>query len=435
MTMGIFHLILTIFFVPLLVIAQINPDAVESRKLELEQELKNYEQQISQYQDLVQQKQQEGDSLKRDIDILNAKISSAKLAIKARDLSIKKLSQEIQQKSENISFLSGEMGKTKAVLSDFLRRINERDNFSPVEIALVYQDINLFFNEVESTSQLQSSLHNSLGRFENLKGEEETARDDLIDKKSEELELRSIQELQKKKLDADETEKQQILKFTKGLEAGYQKILDANKKSAATIKSQLFLLTGSPDIPFGKAVEYANLAEKHTGVRPAFLLAVITEESNLGQNVGKGNWKEDLSHKKCAKQRTAFVEITSELGLNPDLMPVSKKVWYGYCGGAMGPAQFIPTTWILYKNLVSKITGNNPPSPWDPKDAFVASALLLSDNGARAGNPDSEWKAAMKYLAGANWKKSAYRFYGDDIMAIAVKYQDQIDIIQSLAQR
>jgi len=293
----------------------------------------------------------------------------------------------------------------------------------------------LFLNEVESINQIQSSLQDSLGRFENLKVEEEGAREDLLDKKNEQLELRSLQELQKKKLDIDEVEKQKILKTTKGKEAEYQKVLNDKKKSAATIKSQLFLLTGSPDIPFEKAVEYANLAEKHTGIRPAFLLAVITEESNLGQNVGKGNWKEDLSHSRCASQRTAFVEITSELGLNPDLMPVSKKAWYGYCGGAMGPAQFIPTTWQLFKKSVSKITGNIPPNPWDPKDAFVASALLLRDNGAKAGNTQSEWKAAMKYLAGVNWNKSAYRFYGDDIMAIAVKYQEQIDIIQSLAIR
>ena len=63
-----------------------------------------------------------------------------------------------------------------------------------------------------------------------------------------------------------------------------------------------------------KAVEYANLVWKMLKVRPAFLLGVIREESNLGANVGKGNWKEDLyncyiklGHKTSAeKQKTAF---------------------------------------------------------------------------------------------------------------------------------
>ena len=96
----------------------------------------------------------------------------------------------------------------------------------------------------------------------------------------------------------------------------------------------------------------------------------------------------------------------------------------------MGPAQFMPVTWQGYKNAVAKRTGNNPPSPWDPKDAFMAAALLLKDNGAKAGNYNAEWTAAMKYLAGANWNKKAYRFYGDDVLAIAGKYQEQIDLLQ-----
>ena len=121
--------------------------------------------------------------------------------------------------------------------------------------------------------------------------------------------------------------------------------------------------------------------------------------------------------------------ITSELGLDPNLMPVSKRTWYGYCGGAMGPAQFIPTTWQLYKNSISKITGINTPNPWDPKTAFIAAGLLLRDNGAIAGNYAAERKAALKYLAGSNWNKSAYSFYGDDVMDLAAKYQEQIDII------
>ena len=438
--MRIFTLILAVFFVFGFVVtdtvfAQLDPALIEARKSALENELKEYEKQVEEYQNLVSEKQKEGESLKRDIEILNTKIASAKLAIKARNISIEKLSLEINQKSKNISSLSLEIENAKLVLGDFLRKINENDNFSPIELAIVYQDVSVFFDEMESLNKMQDSLQESLLRFSNLKSEEEVARNELTEKKNEELELRAIQELQKKKLDVDETEKKNILKITKGVESAYQKVVDLKKKDAASIRSQLFLLEGSPDIPFEKAIELANLAQKHTGIRPAFLLAVITEESNLGRNVGKGNWKQDLSHTRCAKQRTAFVEITSELGLNPDLMPVSKKVWYGYCGGAMGPAQFMPTTWQLYKKGVSKITGNNPPNPWEAEDAFVASALLLRDNGAKAGNTQSEWKAAMKYLAGSNWNKPAYRFYGDDIMAIAVKYQEQITLLQSFAQR
>ena len=415
--------------------AQVDPSAVLSRRAELEKELKQYEIQIQEYQTLIQSKQEEANSLKRDIDILTAEVSKSKLEIKARTLSIQKLQGEINEKGENIKDLESEIRKTRLSLIEFLREVRKSDEFSIVELALIYQNVSEFFNEVDASKNLQASLQGALARITGLKADEELAKTELEGEKQEETELKGLQELQKKFLEGREKEKQKLLRDTKGKESEYQKILKAKQKNAANIKSQLFLLVGSAAIPFEKALEYANIAERATGVRPAFLLGLVTEESNLGQNVGKGNWQVDLSNARCKSQREAFVAITSELGLDPNLLPVSKKVWYGYCGGAMGPAQFMPVTWQLYKAKVSKITGANPPSPWEPRDAFVAAALLLKDNGAVYGNYNAEWKAAMKYLAGANWNKSAYRFYGDDVMAIAKKYQEQIDLLKSLALR
>ena len=60
------------------------------------------------------------------------------------------------------------------------------------------------------------------------------------------------------------------------------------------IKAELFTLRGTDAIPFEKALEFANIAFAKTGVRPAFLLGVIAEESNLGENVGTGNWRTDM---------------------------------------------------------------------------------------------------------------------------------------------
>src|SRR5438876_208633 len=51
----------------------------------------------------------------------------------------------------------------------------------------------------------------------------------------------------------------------------------------------------------------------------------------------------------------------------------------GY-GGAMGPAQFIPSTWKLLANRIKDALGYEG-NPWVPRDAFMASALFLSDLG------------------------------------------------------
>jgi len=112
-------------------------------------------------------------------------------------------------------------------------------------------------------------------------------------------------------------------------------------------------------------------------------------------------------------------------------MPVSKKPWYGY-GGAMGPAQFIPSTWVLYEKRIATATGHNPPNPWDPFDAFMAAGILLKDNGANKGTASAERLAALRYLAGwTNATKKAYAFYGDDVMDLASKYQAQINILSA----
>tara|TARA_Y100000310_G_C20133375_1_gene556877 strand:- start:89 stop:583 length:495 start_codon:yes stop_codon:yes gene_type:complete len=158
------------------------------------------------------------------------------------------------------------------------------------------------------------------------------------------------------------------------------------------------------------------------------------------------------------RDRPVFAALTRELGLNPDTLPVSKKPWYGW-GGAMGPAQFIPSTWACYGGLINTSTGKcgrNPDktwvgpwvydpkadrikglvgkssisNPWEPKDAIMGSALLLKENGAYKGTLAAERLAALRYFAGwANAGKSSYAFYGDDVMALAAKYQKQIDIL------
>jgi hypothetical protein len=409
---------------------EIDPNAVASRRQQLEEELTQLESQIEAYRSTIEEKQREATTLERDISILDAEINKAKLEIKARDLSIATLAEGINTRTRLIGALVLKIEEERASMAELIRRINELDSTSLAEVVLAYQNLSEFFSDVDNFDSIQEAVQASYEEIQNTKISTEKEREELETKKSEEMELRYLQALEKKRREEAEANKKDLLKITKGKEKEYQKIMASRQKDAATIRSQLFMLRGSAAISFEKALEYANAVSKITGIRPAFLLGVIAEESNLGANVGTGNWKNELSHSRCTNQRNAFAELTASLGLDPDLMPVSKRAWYGYCGGAMGPAQFIPTTWQLYSDRISKITGHNPANPWDAFDAFAAASLLLKDNGAVSGNYTSERTAALKYLAGSNWKKSAYAFYGDDVMALAAKYQEMINILQ-----
>lgn len=409
--------------------AAVSGDAVIKKRKQLETELSVLEVQIEEYRGLIKEKQKDAVTFERDISILNAKINKSLLEIKARKIAIGNLNENIEERAELIKNFNSQINFQKLSLAELMRRVNELDNTSLIELILKYNNLSDFFVEFDTYNIVQQAMSDSLYEIRDTKTLTEKEKEELERQKGTELELKAIQEMEKKRIEENESEKKNLLKITRGEEKKYQQVLSERQKRASEIRTQLFMLRGSPAIPFEKALNYANIASKSTGIRPAFLLGVIAEESNLGANVGTGNWTEDLSHPKCAKQREAFSEITSELGIDPDAMPVSRKAWYGNCGGAMGPAQFMPTTWQLYKSMVSRVTGNKPANPWNPLDAFTASAMLLRDNGGSGGDYNDEWKAAMRYLAGSNWSNPAYRFYGDDVMALSKKYQDQINIL------
>src|SRR3989338_3189902 len=265
--MRVFSLFFLLLILPLSVFAQTDAGAISARKAELEEQLKALGKQIDADLGAIKELEKQGTSLKRDIDILNARIASTKLAIKSGTISVEKLNIEINQKSNNISFLEEEMKFTKSSLADFLRRIHETDDLSPVELAMVYQDLAVFFDELESLSKLQGSAHDLLVRFDNLKNDETLARDELRDKKNEEIELRSIQEFQKRKLDGEEIQKQQLLKITKAEEAKYQTLLQEKQKTAVEIRKQIFHLFGGGELSFEDAYNLAKIAEQGTQVR------------------------------------------------------------------------------------------------------------------------------------------------------------------------
>ncbi|MDP6388080.1 MAG: hypothetical protein QGG63_02310 [Candidatus Pacebacteria bacterium] len=421
-------IVLGMAFSAQIIYAQVDGNNVAARRAQLERDLAQLETEIQGQQSLLQDKQRERVSFERDVAILDAQIEKARLSIRARDLIIRKLGQDITGKENVIGGLNDKLGREKESLAQLLRKTNEIDNISLVEIILGNQNISDFFEDLDTFDSIKVALTDSFVEIEDTKTDTQSQKRVLVGKQSEELELRSIQRLEKKKLERQEGQKQTIIEATKGIEAEYQKIIKAKEKTAAQIRTELFTLRGTAAIPFEQALDLANIASAKTDVRPALILGVIAEESNLGENVGTGNWKTDM---KAPRDTQPFLDITSRLGLDPDKMPVSKKPWYGW-GGAMGPAQFIPSTWILYETRIARATGHNPPNPWDPGDAFMASAILLMDNGADKGTYYYERLAALRYFAGwRNAEKRAYAFYGDEVMELTAKYQGLINILQN----
>jgi membrane-bound lytic murein transglycosylase B len=395
---------------------------------QLQKELAELEAEVKKQQSLLDGKKTEGASLSRDISILQTKIKKTETEIKARDKSIQNINYSITDKNKRINTLDKKLETEAISMEATFRNYQSMQDFSLTEIALSGESLSKVFDKAKGYSDIKDALYSSIQKIKDTKTDLEEAKNDLLDTKAEEQALKQQQLLQKQEIVETKSEKDNLLKKTKGEEKIYQNLVAENQKRIAAIRSALFNLSGSKSINFGQAYDLALQVQKLTGVRAAFLLGIIRVESNLGQNVGTGNWKTDMHP---TRDQPIFETMMAELGLDPDKQPVSKKAWYGY-GGAMGPAQFIPSTWVSYKARISAVTGNNPPNPWNNLDAFTASGLLLADNGATKGTRTAEHRAAVCYLAGCgNASKTSYQFYGNDVMKYADEYEESIKILQN----
>lgn len=401
-------------------------ETLDERRARLEGQLVEIERDISEKRGVLSEKQKERATLERDIGILDNQIAVAKQQIKHRDLTISKIRDDISIKKTAIVEVDKKVTRSEQSLAQILRRTREIDDTSLA--GLLFRDsLSDVFQDVDNYEVLQRNLDKSFDEMSVLRADLSARREVLEDKQGEEEELRHIQVLEKLTIEKREKEKKEILTVTRGQEKTYQSFIAERERQAAVIRSALFELRDSNAISFGGAYQYAKEASAKTGARPALILAILREETNLGENIGTGSWKIDMHP---TRDRPVFEQITRDLGLDPDSMPVSKKPSYGW-GGAMGPAQFIPSTWIQYKDRISKATGENPPNPWTPRTAVFAASILMADNGADAGTREAERLAALRYFAGwTNAKRAAYAFYGDDVMTFADQYQKDIDILE-----
>lgn len=438
-------------------------DAVAKRRAQLEAQLEKIEKQIQYQQVLLDGKQEERVSLERDVAILDAQIEKARLGIQARAIAIEELSDEIYTKQTIIVDLNEKLEREKESMAQLLRKTNEIDDLSMVEIILSNKSLSEFFEDLDAYEAVKVALSHSFDVIEDTRKYTEAEKQALEGKRGDEVELKTLQELEAQKVEQQEAEKERILNVTKGEEAEYQALINQNQRTAAEIRAELFALRDTTAIPFGQALELANNAGTRTGVRPALILGVLTQETKLGEFLGSGNYLSDMHP---TRDRPLFLAITKELGLDPMSVPVSAAPSYGW-GGAMGPAQFIPSTWACYGGWINTRTNDcnnaqrtfdwdtfwagpwrydanqdrlriargkgSPSNPWDNQDAFFGTAMLMKDNGADRGGYANERLAALRYFAGwANAENPSYAFYGDGVMEHASYYQKQIDILKGL---
>jgi hypothetical protein len=423
------------------------------RRARLERELQQVERQILTQQRLVEDKQFERQTLERDIALIESEIQRAELGIQARAVAIEQLSDQIGEKEVVLDILSERLARQQSSLADIIRKSALIDDFSLVEIMLSRQRFSEFFTDVANYQSLKESLNESLEVLHGIERDTREQKLSLETKQEQEAEMHRIQELQKQEIEQKNAEKEEILQVTRGEEEAYQQLLESQQRTAAQLRNALFqLLGGGGGIPFPEAVRLAQYASGVTGVDAALILAILEQETNLGSNLGSCAYNDVRGGRAVMhpdRDAPVFLAIAEILGFDARTRSVSCPLIRGGerigWGGAMGPSQFIPSTWAIYGGIVNTGAGwvydqsadairrinqtSGPANPFNNQDAFIATALLLRDNGAN-GSYTNDRLAALRYYAGwGGANNPANAFYGDQVMNRKQRLAQEIQIL------
>ncbi|MFZ2484857.1 MAG: lytic murein transglycosylase [Minisyncoccia bacterium] len=417
-------------------------------RAQLELELETCNKEIAEWTDTLNKAKQTSAGFSRDITALTAKINAAQANIKGKNIAITNLTKDIAVKQSEISVLDTRLNKGKQAIADILRKTNDISSYSLVEAMLSDKSLSEFFVDIDTYASTKLALADLFTELRNIRALTETQKANLNKKREAEAAARAAIEMAKKEVEIDQKEKKTLLAINQTKEKTYAQVLADRQAKAAQIRAVLFPLRDAGAIPFGTALAYAEAASTKTGVRPAFILAILQQESNLGANTGSciitnlsnGETKSVNSGKVFSngihpsRDLPLLQSILKDLNQNALTTRVSCPIssTFGY-GGAMGPAQFIPSTWNLMASKIASAVGKTTPDPWNPADAIMASALFLKDLGAGAGTLASEKTAACRYYGGGSSCTSRTSSYGNQVMARASTIQlTMIDPLQNL---
>lgn len=414
--------------------------ATADQKENLQSQIDVLEKEVAEIDGKLQDIQTQTESLNREVAIFNNEIKKKELELRRSALAIRQADIDIANTSVKISEAIQGVERNRRVLAKNLRELRAYDQENLVAIIAKNNTLSDFFRTVNAIESLQASTDKLVEELRQERKQLEVQKADLQEFREEQQSLQSLQEIQKRDLEAKKQEKDRLLVETKGKESIFQNLLKSKKRNLAQLKTQLFYLEKT-GVAAEDAVKFAELAAERTGIRAAFLLALLEVETGknfedgvitAGTRLGGGNWKDDmyncyirLGKRSAAEaQKNAFLAITAKLNLEPDRMPVSRRPNYG-CGGAMGPAQFIPTTWLLFEDRVADLTGHRPPNPWSVEDSFTAAAVFLADSGASLKTQAGELRAARTYISGKpscpsrGSARYACLWYGNRVVTLA----------------
>jgi membrane-bound lytic murein transglycosylase B len=341
----------------------------------------------------------------QEANVIKGSINNLAGNINIIEKKVQKTESELERIENSIKKYEEEIILNKKSLAKIVRKINQQKLELQLSVLDDKKGIDDYMYNRGSLNDLQKKVLVKLNDLKEKKRE-------LNKKQKEASEAQEVLTDQKKTLEKEKVKKSWLYN-------GTQKKISEKDAEIREIENEMAALNSTISRLLGKSYntndikKAAGFASKATGVRKAFILGMLTVETNLGRYTGGCNYK---SSRMNSYRKKVFKQIAKETGHNYKKMKVScPPARYKGTGGAMGVAQFMSDTWMGYKAKVAAKTGHNPPDPWNLTDGVMAMAIKLANDGAT--KKSGECRAAMRYLGGS------HHWYCDKVLRYAKQYE------------
>lgn len=235
-------------------------DELRAKIEEYNAQISEIEKEIEEYQKQIDKASKEAKTLKNQISQLEATIKKLKADIKLTENKIAATNFIIEELLLNIKSKEEEIKNSKIVLAETIRRIDETESQSLVEILLAHNNFSDFFSDLERMKEFQNTVNINLQQLKTLKNDfQNQEREKETEKKNlENLNLKLAD--QKLLLEMQKNQKNNLLKETKNKESTYKKLLaDRSAKQQAleeeiqTIEEQIRIEIDPSSLPLARS--------------------------------------------------------------------------------------------------------------------------------------------------------------------------------------
>jgi murein DD-endopeptidase MepM/ murein hydrolase activator NlpD len=203
-------------------------------------EIEKLQSEIDHYQDQVAEVQDQAQTLQSALATINQSQKKLQSQITLTNKKIDRANLTIKKNEEAIGNLGEGIISSTTALKETIRSLNQSDNQSIIELLASGGTVSDFLRDIDDVIEVQKTLKTHVITMKDTRFNLQNAQVELAKQKEEHQKLLGELADQKKIVDAQVAEKNQLLAETKNQESQYQAILADRKARVAALEAEIF---------------------------------------------------------------------------------------------------------------------------------------------------------------------------------------------------